>query len=59
MAFIDIFRGRAIDALTSSFQVGMRILGLALSVGLYVILTIHVYAYFTVIAHVIKKRLGV
>lgn len=37
----------------------MRILGLVLSIATYVILTLHVYGFFTVIARVIKKRLGV
>jgi hypothetical protein len=37
----------------------MRILGLVLSIATYVILTLHVYGFFAVIARVIKKRLGV
>lgn len=59
MAIIDAFRGRAAEALSSSFACLMRALGWALSLGLYLLLGLHVYAYFGVIAVVIKKRLGV
>ena len=37
----------------------MRLLGLILSVAVYIILSLHVYGFFAVIARVIKKRLGV
>jgi hypothetical protein len=37
----------------------MRLLGLILSLAVYVILSLHVYGFFAVIARVIKKRLGV
>jgi len=37
----------------------MRTLGICLALGLYVILGFHVYAYFSVIATVMKRRLGV
>jgi hypothetical protein len=59
MAIIDTFRGQAADALASSATCAMRLLGWALGLGLYVLLALHVYAYFAVIALVIKKRLGV
>lgn len=59
MAIIDSIRGPATDVLASSFACLMRLLGWALSLGLYVLLGLHVYAYFAVIATVIKKRLGV
>jgi hypothetical protein len=36
----------------------MRVLGVILAVGLYALLSVHVYAYFVVIATVLKKRLG-
>ena len=36
----------------------MKTLGLALGFGLYALLTTHVYAFFLVIAPVLKKRLG-
>lgn len=38
---------------------GMKTLGVVLSAGLYIIIGIEVYAYFVVIAPVLKKRLGV
>lgn len=37
----------------------MQTLGLFLSISVYVLLSIHIYAFFTVIARVLKKRLGV
>lgn len=40
------------------FKWGMIILGWILTVGLYVLLTIHVFAYFAVIAKVLKRRMG-
>jgi len=36
----------------------MRLLGLGLSMGLYALLSLHVYAYFEVIAVVLKRRVG-
>jgi len=36
----------------------MRVLGWALALGLYVLLGTHVYAFFHLIATVLKKRLG-
>ena len=41
------------------YSIFMRFLGLILSTAVYVILSAHVYGFFTVIARVIKKRLGV
>jgi hypothetical protein len=41
------------------YSLFMRLLGLILSVAVYVILSLHVYGFFAVIARVIKKRLGV
>ena len=37
----------------------MQVLGMLLVLGTYMILTMHVYAYLTVIALVLKRRLGV
>ena len=37
----------------------MSILGILLCISTYILLSLHVYAYFTVIALVLKKRLGV
>ena len=37
----------------------MRILGWILAVGLYILLGMHVYAYFMVICPLLKQRLGV
>ena len=45
--------------MNSTFSFSMRVLGLALSMGLYVLLGVHVYAFFGVIAVVLRKRLGV
>ena len=36
----------------------MRLLGLALSLGLYALLCLHIFAYFEVILVVLKKRVG-
>ena len=36
----------------------MRLLGLGLSFGLYALLSVHVYAFFGIIAPVLKKRIG-
>jgi len=55
MAMIDMVAG----VMNSTFAIGMRVLGLGLSVGLYLLLGVHVYAFFDVIAVVLKKRLGV
>ena len=55
MAVIDYMSG----CLEGGIATAMRILGVFLSVGLYCLLTLHVYAYFHVIASVLKKRLGV
>jgi len=46
MAVIDYISG----LLEGGLAGGMRILGVFLSVGLYCLLTLHVYAYFHVIA---------
>ena len=55
MAAIDMLAG----ALNSTFAIGMRVLGLGLAGGLYLLLGVHVYAFFDVIAVVLRKRLGV
>ena len=44
--------------MTLSWQVFMRVLGVLLASGLYALLSIHVYAFFSVICTVLKKRLG-
>ena len=54
MAIIDGITGIC----SQWFQIGMRIVGLILSVGLYVLLAVHIYAYFEVILGLLKKRLG-
>ena len=54
MAIIDMFA----SSVNSSFTMGMRVLGWALGFGIYGLIGVHVYAYFTVIAVVLKKRLG-
>ena len=52
-----------IDYMSGCLEKGMsnvmRTLGVVLCVGLYVLLATHVYAFFTIIAGVLKKRLGV
>jgi hypothetical protein len=35
------------DQMMNSFSLGMRLMGFAMSTGLYVLVGIHVYAYFT------------
>jgi hypothetical protein len=58
MALIDSMGGLS-RCIEGGFTTAMRILGIVLSVGLYALLTLHVYAYFHVIAKVLKKRLGI
>jgi len=36
----------------------MKLVGLGLSIGLYVLIVVHVYAYFEVICPLLKKRIG-
>ena len=55
MAIIDNFS----NCMNSGFSCFMRCLGYVLSVGLYVILSVHTYAFFGIICTVLKKRLGV
>jgi hypothetical protein len=55
MALIDFLSGK----LENVFTFGMRFLGRVLSIGLYVLLTLHVYAFFGIIAFVLRKRLGI
>ena len=43
---------------THSFAIVMKVLGLGLGLGLYVLVGFHAYAFFLVIAPVLKKRLG-
>jgi len=45
--------------MSSCYSVLMSILGILLCISTYILLSLHVYAYFTVIALVLKKRLGV
>ena len=45
--------------MSTCYSVIMSILGMILCLSTYLLLTLHVYAYFTVIALVLKKRLGV
>jgi len=54
MALIDSLTGTAVH----SFSIVMKVLGLGLACGLYGLVGLHVYAYFIVIAPVLKKRLG-
>ena len=55
MALIDNLIGSGSAKL---FGLTMKTLGLGLGCGLYVLLGLHVHAYFQVIAPVLKKRLG-
>jgi len=41
------------------YSVSMQVVGLVFCAVTYIILSVHVYAFFAVIAMVIKKRLGV
>ena len=45
--------------MTSCYSVIMSIIGMLLCLATYLLLSLHVYAYFSVIALVLKKRLGV
>jgi hypothetical protein len=42
-----------------AFGLGVRLMGPFFVVGFYILLGLHVYAYFTVILTVLKKRVGV
>ena len=55
MALIDNLIGSGSAKL---FGLTMKTLGLGLGCGLYVLLGLHVHAYFQVIAPVLKKRVG-
>ena len=54
MALVDSFFGTAVH----SFSLMMKLLGLGLALGLYALVALHAYAFFLVIAPVLKKRLG-
>ena len=54
MALIDNL-GHKVNVI---FSQAFRILGLILAVGLYVLIGFHVHTWFSIIATVIKKRLG-
>ena len=58
MAIIDLFREQAIEALVWLWVKAGRTLGYVLSSALYGLLAIHCYAYFGVIAWIIKSRVG-
>ena len=55
MPIIDFL---ASQAPMRAFSYAMKFLGLMLGFGLYALLFVHVYAFFEVIAPVLKKRLG-
>jgi hypothetical protein len=46
------------DNLIVGFGFGVRLLGPIFVLGFYFLLGIHVYAYFTVVLFILKKRLG-
>ena len=54
ISFLDAWT----DQMMSSFTLGMRMMGLAMSAGLYVLVSIHVYAYFTCLPTMLQRRLG-
>lgn len=45
--------------MASCYSLSMQTLGFFLCLSVYVLLSIHIYAFFAVIARVLKKRLGV
>ena len=45
--------------MSSCYSVVMCIIGMLLCLSTYILLSLHIYAFFTVIVLVIKKRLGV
>lgn len=45
--------------MASCYSLSMQTLGLFLCLSVYVLLSIHIYAFFAVIARVLKNRLGV
>jgi hypothetical protein len=55
MAIIEYFTNFVVNG----YKYLMKTLGVVLGAGLYVLLVVHVHAYFNVMAKVLKKRLGV
>ena len=43
---------------TLGFGFGVRLIGPFFVIGLYALMVMHIYAYFTVVLFVLKKRLG-
>lgn len=58
MAIIDMIGPSVTGATGFLFKYGMRLLGVVLSIGFYAIVALHAYAYFEIIAGLLKKRLG-
>jgi hypothetical protein len=54
MAVIDQFRG----IISGVFVLFMKLLGWVLSIGLYILLWVHTETFFSIIASVLKKRIG-
>jgi hypothetical protein len=54
LAILDSF-GSAMMACLNQF---MRMLGWVLAVGLYILIGLHLYAYFVIICPLLKQRLG-
>ena len=47
------------EPIAKSFGLGVRLLGPLFCIALYFLIGLHVYAYFTVILFVLRKRFGV
>ena len=55
MAIIDSIT----EIILHPFKLFMRILGLVLGFGIYILIGMHAYAFFTCVAPLLRKRLGV
>ena len=58
MAIIDYITERLGGPIIKLFSYGMYVLGIILPISLCTLIIAHTYAFFTVVAPVIKKRLG-
>jgi hypothetical protein len=59
MAIIDNLTKKYGGPVLKLMSMGMYMLGICLTSGLYILIGVHTYAFFTVIAPVLRKRLGI
>ncbi len=59
MAIIDYLTEKYGASVLKMMSMGMYMLGVCLTSGLYILVGVHTYAFFNVIAPVLRKRLGI